>query len=74
MENEQVKQGYVGSFDTKHCLVIGGAKTVAKVKILGGAITISIPDDIEYEIPTEEQRENLKKVFGIDIEVMEDGK
>lgn len=71
MANEPVML-YVGRFNPKQKLAVCAPKTVAKVKMLGGAITFDITDSMEYEIPTEEQRENLKKVFGIDIEVMEE--
>lgn len=46
-------------------------KTVAKVKLCGGAITVAITDDMQYELPTEEQCENLKKTFGIEVEKIE---
>ena len=45
-------------------------KVVARVSVCGVCFTIR--DDMKCEIPTKEQRENLKKVFGIDIEVLED--
>ena len=47
-------------------------KVIAKIKICGGGLTIAITDDMEFEIPTEEQRENLKKYFGIEIELVEE--
>ena len=71
MANEQASQIVVGRFNPKYG-EIRVPKTIAIVKLLGGAIRLKISDSVEYEIPTEEQRENLKKVFGIDIEVLED--
>lgn len=47
---------------------IKNPKIVAKVKLCGGGITFIITDDMQFEMPTEEQRENLKKTFGIEIE------
>ena len=43
-------------------------KTIAKVKLCGGALTFNFDDTMQFEMPTEEQRENLKKTFGIEVE------
>ena len=43
-------------------------KTVARVKLFGGALTFNFDDTMHFEMPTEEQRENLKKTFGIEVE------
>lgn len=43
-------------------------KTVARVKLCGGALTFNFDDTMQFEMPTEEQRENLKKTFGIEVE------
>lgn len=43
-------------------------KLVALVRICG--LTFEITDNMRYEIPTEEQRENLKKTFGIEVELI----
>lgn len=52
--------------------VIRTPETIAYVKLCGGAITFEITDDMDYKIPTEEQRENLKKTFGIEVELIDD--
>lgn len=52
--------------------VIRIPETVAYVKLCGGAITFEITDDMDYKIPTEEQRENLKKTFGIEVELVDE--
>ena len=74
MANEQANQFVVGGFKPNSNAEIRVPKKVAIVKLLGGAIVFSIFDDMQYELPTEEQRENLKKVFGIEVKVLEDGK
>lgn len=43
-------------------------KTIARVKMCGGALTFDFNDTMQFEMPTEEQRENLKKTFGIEVE------
>ena len=52
--------------------VIRIPETIAYVKLCGGAITFEITDDMDYKIPTEEQCENLKKTFGIEVELIDD--
>ena len=47
-------------------------KTIARVKLCGGALTFNFDDTMQFERPTEEQRENLKKTFGIEVEWVED--
>lgn len=47
-------------------------KVIAKVKLCGGGIAFNITDDVPFEAPTERQRKNLKKTFGIEIELMGD--
>ena len=34
--------------------------------------TFNIDDTMQFEMPTEEQRENLKKTFGIEVELVEE--
>lgn len=50
--------------------VIREPKVIARVKLCGGALTFNFydTDPIKFEMPTEEQRENLKKTFGIEVE------
>ena len=46
------------------------SKIVARVKLCGGALVFNFydTDPIQFEMPTEEQRKNLKKTFGIEVE------
>ena len=46
-------------------------KVIARVRICGG-LNFSITEDMEFEMPTEEQRKNLRKTFGIEVELVED--
>lgn len=43
-------------------------KVVARVKLCGGALTFNFDDTMQFEMPTKEQCENLKKTFGIEVE------
>lgn len=45
-------------------------KVIAKIKVCGGALTINVSDEMPFELPTKKQRENLKKIFGIEIELI----
>lgn len=47
-------------------------KRVATIKLCGGGLTFYIDDSMEFEMPTEEQRENLKKMFCIEVIPEED--
>lgn len=47
-------------------------KVIARIKICGGGLTFNIDDTMQFEMPTEEQRENLKKTFGIEIELVDE--
>ena len=77
----------LGICDEKHCPEFGkeikmrdivirntikAPKVVAKIRICGGGLTFTITDDMQFELPTEEQRENLKKTFGIEVELVEE--
>lgn len=42
-------------------------KRVATIKLCGGGLTFYIDDTMQFEMPTEEQRENLKKLFCIEV-------
>lgn len=68
----ETKQFVFGGIKSDEVLLVGRAmpKAVARVKLCG--VSFTIYDNMGYEVPTKEQRENLKKVFGIDVEVMED--
>ena len=45
-------------------------KVIARIKICGGGLTFNINDTMQFEMPTEEQCENLKKTFGIEVELV----
>lgn len=47
-------------------------KVIAKIKICGGGLTFTITEDMQFEAPTKEQRENLKKTFGIEVELVDE--
>lgn len=47
-------------------------KRVATIKLCGGGLTFYIDDNMEFEMPTKEQRENLKKMFCIEVIPEED--
>ena len=56
---------YISCDDT---VTIRVPKTIARVKMCGGALTFNFDDTMNFEMPTEEQCENLKKTFGIEVE------
>lgn len=60
---------YINCGDT---IAIRQPKVIARIKICGGGLTFTINDTMQFEAPTEEQRENLKKVFGIEVELVEE--
>lgn len=47
-------------------------KEIARIKICGGGLTFTITDTMQFEMPTKEQRENLKKIFGIEVELIDE--
>lgn len=61
--------GYISCDDTVKIRV---PKVIARIKICGGGLTFNIDDIMQFEMPTEEQRENLKKTFGIEVELVEE--
>lgn len=56
---------YISCDDT---IKIKVPKVIARIKICGGGLTFTITDDMQFEMPTKEQCENLKKTFGIEVE------
>mgnify|MGYP007085038802 FL=1 len=48
-------------------------KTIARIKLCGGAMTLNVTDYTSWEKPTEEQIKNLHDMLCIDIEILEDG-
>lgn len=67
--NEYSERNYKVNFDD---LIIKCPKVIARIKICGGGLTFTITDNMQFEMPTEEQRENLKKTFGIEVEWVND--
>lgn len=60
---------YLGNYiSCEDTIQIRVPKTIARIKICGGALTFNFYDTMQFEMPTEEQRENLKKTFGIEVE------
>lgn len=60
---------YIGCDDTVKIRV---PKAIARIKICGGGLTFNIDDTMQFEMPTKEQCENLKKTFGIEVELVEE--
>ena len=54
--------------DYSEMLTIKEPKLIARIKFCGGALNFMIDDTMPFEMPTEEQRENLKKTFCIEVE------
>ena len=52
-------------------IMVREPRVIAKIKICGGALTFTITDDMQFEMPTEEQCKNLKKIFGIEVELVD---
>lgn len=61
--------GYISCNDTVKLRV---PKTIARIKICGGGLTFFIDDTMQFEMPTKEQRENLKRTFGIEVELVDE--
>lgn len=61
---------YIYNYDGT--LILRVPKEIARIKICGGGLTFSITDDMQFEMPTAEQCENLKKTFGIEVELVEE--
>ena len=58
--------------DTLNGCALRIPKRVATIKLCGGGLTFYIDDNMEFEMPTKEQRENLKKTFCIEVIPEED--
>ncbi len=71
------KDCYESKISLNDCIVdyntiqIRVPKEIAKIKMCGGALTFTIDDTMQFEMPTKEQCENLKKTFGIEVELIE---
>lgn len=68
MNNKEYEQHISLSMRMYEKTVIRVPKLIAKIKICGGGLTFSIYDNMQFEMPTEEQRKNLSKFFGIEVE------
>ena len=53
-------------------LTIKQPKPIARISICGGGLTFTITDNMQFEMPTEEQCKNLKKTFGIEVELIKE--
>lgn len=47
-------------------------KTIARIKLCGGAMTLTVTDYMSWEKPTEEQIKNLHDMLCIDVEIFDD--
>lgn len=59
----------VALFGTENLFTIKVPKPVARI-ILCGAMTFTIMDNMSFNRPTEEQIKNLKEVFNIEVELL----
>ena len=77
--NNFENQCVVGSYTNENQFIVGNdftirvPKLIARVKLCGGALTFNFydTDPIQFEMPTKEQCENLKKTFGIEVELVD---
>lgn len=61
-EIQRIADGYI---------TIQVPKVIARIKLCG-ALTFEIDDTMQFEKPTKEQCENLKKTFGIEVELVDE--
>lgn len=54
-------------------IVANSPKTIARIKLCGGAVIFDITEYVPWKKPTEEQIKNLHDMLCIDIEILEDG-
>ena len=52
-------------------IMIREPRVIAKIKICGGGLTFTITDEMQIEMPTEEQCKKLKKTLGIEVELVD---
>ena len=67
-ETENLTTATSAMIATDGSMYVRVPKDIARIKICGGGLTFIINDTMQFEMPTEEQRENLKKTFGIEVE------
>lgn len=53
--------------------VVSSPKTIARIKLCGGAMIFDITEYTSWKKPTEEQIKNLHDMLCIDVEILEDG-
>lgn len=70
--NAESSEYISASYICDNSVMIKVPKEIARIKMCGGALTFIINDTMQFEMPTEEQRENLKKTFGITVELIDD--
>ena len=58
-------------YDERDCVAIFKPKTIARIKLCGGAMTFDITDGAPWEKPTEEQIKNLHDMLCIDVEILD---
>lgn len=54
-------------------VTVSKPKTIARIKLCGGAMTLTVTDYTSWKKPTEEQIKNLHEMLCIDVEILEDG-
>ena len=54
-------------------VTVSKPKTIARIKLCGGAMTFDITEHTSWKKPTEEQIKNLHDMLCIDVEILEDG-
>ena len=59
----------VALFGTENLHTVKAPKPIARVTLCG-AITITITDNMSFNHPTEEQIKNLKEIFNIEVELL----
>lgn len=67
MSDYNYLRDYVSCEDT---FTIKVPKEIARIKLCGGVLVFQITEDMKFEMPTEEQRANLKQLFGIEVELV----
>ena len=60
-----------GANNMDNTMTIRVPKVIARIKICGGGLTFNITDVMQFEMPTEEQCDNLRKTFGIEVELVD---
>ena len=51
-------------------LPVSFPKVIAGIRLLGNAVVLPVYDNCDFKIPTNEQRENLKNMLGIEIDLL----